>query len=77
MVIVLVAWLLFTPALLLACLLVDHTGDLVGALRRRRRLRRLRTTSVVRPRCVVLPSPGRRAATFPRRGAVHSSRRHP
>jgi len=69
-IVVVVALVLFTPSLLLACSLVD-------AIAARRRLRRLRTTSVVRPRCVVLPSPGRRAATFPRRGAVHSSRRHP
>lgn len=71
---VLIVGVFFLPALVVGFWLADLTLDAYLA---RRRTRRLSTTGVVRPRCVVLPSPGRRAATFPRRGAVHSHGRRP
>lgn len=52
-----------------ACTLIDHATD---ALDRRRRLRRLNGTTVVR---LPFPSPDRRGESVPRLAAVHSIRR--
>lgn len=70
-------WVLLTPALLLAAKLLDTITDLVTSARRRRRLRRLRSASVVRPGCVVRSSPDRRGERFPRLAAAHTHRRRP